>query len=192
MSTQKPLSTYVVAKQLGVDLTTVVGWCRQGKLPSYKTPGGHRRIPLEDLVTFLKKYRMPIPVELRHLLKVRCLIVDDEVSIRTLIKKALKKFLKGVHIEEAGNGFEAGQKVSDHRPQLVILDLNLPGLNGFQVCEAIRKDHRLKKTKILAITGMNIEENKKRILSAGADSFLQKPFRLEALKESLMNLLEKN
>jgi two-component system, OmpR family, response regulator len=183
-------STKDIARLLGVDYTTVIGWCEKGKLPSFKTPGGHRRVYYHELVQFLRTYNLPIPPELKSADGLRCVIVDDEAVIRTLAVRVVRQIDAKAKIEEAGDGFTAGQKISDILPQLVILDLNLPGLDGFRVCEHIRQDKRLAQAKILAITGRDTVENKKKILNAGADDYLAKPFDAKTLKSVLLKLLQ--
>jgi excisionase family DNA binding protein len=182
-------STFEVAQLIGVDMTTVIGWCKQGKLAAYTTPGKHRRIKAGDLVAFLNEYKMPIPPSLVPERELRCVVVDDEATIRSLVKRALKDMDPSIKVQEASNGFEAGQQIIDTRPHLVVLDLNLPGMDGFKVCQIIRKDDRLKQTKILAISGFDTAETHKKILEAGADVFLPKPFRPQALKEKVVQLL---
>lgn len=187
----KIFSTFEVAQLIGVDMTTVIGWCKQGKLAAYTTPGKHRRIKADDLVAFLTAYKMPVPALLIKIKEPewRCLVVDDEAPIRTLIKRALKDLDPSMQVHEASNGFEAGQKISDVLPHLVVLDLNLPGMDGFKVCQIIKKDVRLKQTKILAISGFDTAETNKKILDAGADEFLPKPFSLETVKKKVLSFL---
>ena len=78
--------------------------------------------------------------------------------------------------------------MSDLSPSLVVLDLNLPGVDGFDVCRSIRSDPNLKRTRILAITGYAVEESKLKALEAGADEFLAKPLEINNLKEKLQVL----
>jgi two-component system response regulator RpaA len=75
----------------------------------------------------------------------------------------------------------------DLKPAVVVLDLNLPGVDGFRVCEMIRKDPRLQHTKILAISGD--AEFEKKILAAGADDFAAKPFQMESLRKKIRRLI---
>jgi len=184
----KPYSTFEAAQLLGVDMTTVIGWCKQKKLAAYKTPGGHRRIKSRDLVNFLKEYQMPIPAVLKHEAIFRALVVDDEAAVRNLVVRVLKEVDKEAEIEQAADGFEAGMKVLDILPQLVVLDLNLPGLDGFRVCKNIRDDDRFNKTRILAISDNNTSDYRSRILGAGANAFLPKPFTPNDFKEMAQKL----
>lgn len=189
MDTPKLFTTFNAAKLLGVDMTTVIDWCKQGKLPAFKTPGGHRRIHAKDLVKFLQAYKMPVPATLQQMAQVQCLVVDDEPEIRRLVSRVIRNLDSTANVDTAEDGFEAGKKIVDMLPHLVVLDLMLPGINGFKVCENIRNDPRLKDTKILAITGLDTAENKKRIMGAGANDYLPKPFEADDLKKRLQALL---
>ena len=186
-----PLTTHEVSQYLNVDLTTVILWCNQGKLAAYKTPGGHRRVETQNLLEFLRLYRMPVPSRLAQKVKknLKVLVVDDEASIRRVMSRGIKKAMPEIELFEAQDGFEAGKLVLDSLPDLVILDLKLPGMDGFRVCANIRQDSRFKETKILAVTGENTAENRKKILAAGADDYLPKPFEVKTLLEKAFKLL---
>jgi len=183
-------STKDMAKLLGVDYTTVIAWCEKGKLPSFRTPGGHRRIHFSDVMNFLHQYNLPIPPALTGSGALSCVVVDDEPDIRELATRVVRQIEPKATIEVAEDGFAAGQKIMDLLPNLVVLDLNLPGLDGFSVCERIRKEKRLANTKILAITGRDTPENKKKILLAGADDYLPKPFDAKTLKDAILKLIK--
>ena len=179
-------TTHQIAKFCKVDISTVANWIDGGKLSAYKTPGGHRRVRGNHLLNFFKQYNMPIPGKLSSLDKERILVVDDDLNVREAITKVLEtKDTYEVFI--ATDGFEAGQAVSDFNPSLVILDIMLPKIDGFKVCKIIKTRDR--SIKILAVTGYPTEENKKKILDAGADIFLAKPFAVEALLKNIENLL---
>lgn len=186
----QPLTTFEVSRHLKVDLTTVINWCDEGKLKAYKTPGGHRRVQPNDFLHFLEVYHLPVPKEFEPGEGgVRVLVVDDEDQIRRLVSKAFKRCFPEARIFEARDGFEAGKLLLDSLPQLVVLDLMLPGVDGFRICENIRQDARFKNTKVLAITGQSTAENRERILRAGADDFLSKPFEIHDLTEKVTKLL---
>lgn len=171
---KKIFTTYEVSQLCDVDLSTVINWINQEKLAAYKTPGRHRRVRREDLVDFLKKYNMPIPKALEE--KQKILLVDDDPVIIDLIMRTLKKEKDRIEIRVSRDGFEAGKQVGLFHPDLVILDLKLPGLDGSQICRNIKGDPATKKIKILAISGSDTTNNRKKILAYGADSFLAKPF----------------
>src|SRR5258708_19094466 len=185
----KLFTTFETAKLLGVDMGTIIDWCQQEKLAAFKTPGGHRRINPQDLLNFLRQYKMPIPPSLSQLSSLKCLVVDDEPEVRRVVAHAIKSLDPDADVDQAGDGFEAGAKALDSFPNLVVLDIGLPGMNGFNVCKRLRADPRFKNTKILAITGRDTPDIKKRILDAGADDYFPKPFDPKELKERLSRLL---
>lgn len=187
-----PLTTHEISRYMHVDFKTVINWCEEGKLRAYKTPGGHRRVQPENFLDFLRQYEIPIPKTFEERMKgiLKILIVDDETEIRKVIRRTLKKNFPEAAVYEAQDGFEAGKMLLDALPHLVILDLKLPGIDGFRVCSNIKNDERLKETKILAITGQNTEENKQNIIKEGADDFLPKPFDTKDLTEKIIRLLQ--
>lgn len=188
--TGKPVyTTYEIGKICHVDLTTVISWIEKGILPGYRTPGGHRRVSREDLIDFLKKYRLPLPPEWAGSEKKKILIIDDEPKILSYCLRALKKLKFETEVESADDGFSGGRKISTLLPDLVILDLRLPGVDGFELCRDIRNDERLKKTKILAITAYDSPETKEKIIACGADAYLGKPFDISDLIKAVENLL---
>lgn len=187
---KRAFGTHDIATICHVTPATVGHWIEKGLLPTFTTGGGHRRVWDENLVTFLNEHNIPVPEELRAFTLLQVLIVDDEEPVRRVIRRSLQKLYSDTEIHEAADGFEAGQKVAQLSPALVILDLKLPGIDGLKVCKMIRSDGRLKNTKILAISGHHPEESAKQSLAAGADAFLAKPFELNGLKEKLNGLLK--
>lgn len=187
---KKAFGTYDIAKICHVTPSSVGHWIEKGLLPTFTTGGGHRRVWAKDLVTFLKAHNIPVPGELQTLSSPQVLIVDDEDQVRKVIRRTIKKYHPQVEIHEAVDGFEAGQKVTQLLPSLVILDLRLPGIDGLKVCKIIRSDERLRNTRILAISGYTPEESEKQSFNAGADDFLRKPFDINELKEKIAGLLE--
>lgn len=182
---KKYLGTFEIAKMCHVSPGSVIRWIHEGKLAAVSTAGGHRRVPREEVAWFLKSLGMPVPVELENTEKIKVLIVDDEKPIRELIQTVIRKHLRGALIEEAEDGFIAGTKLNSFVPHLVILDLNLPGLNGLRVCDFIRKAPQLKKSRILAISGLHDPGIQEKILKLGANDFLAKPFDVNLLREKI-------
>jgi excisionase family DNA binding protein len=195
---EKFFSTFEVARMCYVSPGSVIRWIHEGKLEAGLTAGGHHRVPAEAVLQLLESLRMPIPLELQELSRVETqnrkhtltlLIVDDEPGMRQMIHSVLEQQFRGVRIEEAADGFHAGWKAHQLRPDLVILDIMLPGLNGYRVCELIRKFPEMSHTKIIAMTGVPDPEAQAKILKLGADGFIAKPFDVDALKEMIVNQL---
>ena len=101
----------------------------------------------------------------------RILIVDDEPRIRRIMRTTLAR--EGYEVEEAKTGEEALEKVREFRPDLVLLDINMPGMGGLAACQAIRADTSIA---IIMLTVRNAEADKVQALDAGADDFVAKPF----------------
>ncbi|MFY7864071.1 response regulator transcription factor [Roseateles sp.] len=105
----------------------------------------------------------------------KILIVEDQEEIRELIRVTLE--FDDYEIEEAPNGDEGLSKAASAKPDLVLLDVMMPGgLNGLQVCQRIKGDPALKRTKVILLTARGQEADKQAGLKAGADEYLVKPF----------------
>jgi excisionase family DNA binding protein len=189
MQRKKTLTTFDVAALIDVYHKTVSNWIDNGKLKAYLTPGGHRRVKTEDLIAFLTEHKMPIPPELASGDKKKILIVDDEEMILKLVSKAIlgKSRSDFYSVFTAADGFNAGKMYSEIKPDLIILDIQLPGIDGITLCNNIRTND--KGVKIIAITGYATPENKRNMLAAGADAFFPKPLDMRILAEKVDELL---
>lgn len=176
------LTTHKVAKLMGVSLPTVVNWVNAGKLLAHRTPGGHRRIAASDLVQFARDYDYPLSAEfLRSVDRVpRVLIVDDDEDFCELVSDYLQ--MKGaLNVEVANSGFAAGLIVARFKPDLILMDIMMPDMDGFQVLATLRESQETVKTPVLACTAYRDPELDARIEAESFDGFLQKPLRLEHL-----------
>jgi CheY-like chemotaxis protein len=168
----------------------VLKWIGSGKLPVFTTPGGHYRVLRTDFKDFLLRNGMFVDDGFfgKRRTKRRILIVDDEPMLVTFIEGALR--LEGKYeLSTATDGFDAGQQVIAFEPDLIVLDIMLPGMDGFDVCHRVKADAATKHIKILAITGFATDENIRKILHAGADDYLAKPLKMQELKEKIEELL---
>lgn len=105
------------------------------------------------------------------------LIVDDEAHIRLLLEESLADLEdEGVRLLSANNGREALERIREYRPRLVLLDVMMPELSGFDVCEIVRADPQLGDTYIIILTAKGQESDRLRGLAAGANEFVTKPF----------------
>jgi excisionase family DNA binding protein len=184
------LTTGDVASYCEVTSAAVIKWIDSGKLPVFTTPGGHYRILRSDFRDFLMRHGMFIDEGYfgKGRSKKRILIVDDEPTVVTFIEGALRLEAK-YELSTAGDGFDAGQQVATFKPDLIILDIMLPGMDGFEVCTRVKTDAATRDVKILAITGFATEENIGKILHAGADDYLAKPLKLQELQTKVKELL---
>lgn len=182
---EKLFGTQEIAKMCQVAQGTVIRWIKEGKLPASSTAGGHNRVRSKDLLQFLTDLRLPIPVELRKSEQKRILIVDDEINLRNLVRWVIEQNFSNILIEEAEEGFIAGWKAHDFLPDLVILDLMLPGMDGFRVCQFIRSFPQFQNVKIIAISAIMDGEIEKKFKDYGAQDVLAKPFDPDILKEKI-------
>ena len=137
-----------------------------------------------DLLRFLKEHKMPIP-EALGLPSVRILVVDDEPALRQMISRALKSANPDYEIIEAQDGFRAGQMVATLKPNVVILDLRMPGMDGFEVCRLIKGQQKTQDTVVLAMTAYPSPEIEKRIRECGASDYFAKPLDMERLLDTV-------
>ncbi len=183
----KTYTTFYIGKICGVYPTTVANWIDDGKLKAFTTPGGHRRVGAKVLKEFLEKYNVPLSDELAFEDRKKVLVVDDDNAVIKVILRILAKD-KNYEVHSASDGFQAGNLFGEIKPALVILDIKLPGIDGFEVCRMIRKKN--KNVKIIAITGYDSEETRKKIIASGADVYLPKPFKAEELLTKVRALIE--
>jgi excisionase family DNA binding protein len=179
-----------VAELLMVNPVTVRQWAARGLLRSLTTPGGHRRFLLSDVEEFARS-RGATPVARHSGRPDRVLIVDDDLNVSRLIQELIHERDANVDTEIARDGFEAGVKVESFRPHALVLDLMMPGMDGFEVCRRLRARPTLNHIRIVAITGFPSTENVDRILAAGADACLEKPVDSERLLAELGLMAEK-
>lgn len=171
---KKSLSTSEVARLLGVTAGSVANWIDRNRLKAGRTPGGHRRIVVSDLVDFLKRQKLPIPPELIPS-PARIVIVDDDASVTKWIAAEIKAQHPDFEVLEAHDGFSAGEIVGARKPDVVVLDLLMPGIDGYEVCRRIKATEATKHAAVLAITGHPSPEAEKQILECGAQVCLSKP-----------------
>jgi excisionase family DNA binding protein len=184
-------TTSEVARYCAVTNDGVLKWIKSGKLRAFSTPGGHYRISAEDFREFLQRYDMPIDESFfRASRKERTvLVVDDEPDIREIVRRVLKELDDEMRVVEAADGYEAGIKIGSMTPDLVILDLMMPKVDGLSLCKSIRDNPETRTVKVLAITAFPEQDNVKKMYDAGADLCLIKPLQLEHFKLEVIRLL---
>jgi excisionase family DNA binding protein len=184
-------SALEVANICGVVNQTAINWIKSKHLKAFTTPGGQYRIYADDLVNFLEGRDMRVPEELFAILKGdtsnTILIIDDNEELNNLLKEVIGKQMKGYKIYQAFDGFEAGKLLGEHKPKVILLDIDLPGVDGYTLCKRIKNDESLGNPTVLSISGIDDGEAEKRILREGADAFFPKPIDFS----DLINHIEK-
>lgn len=171
MALKPYLTPNEAAALLMVAPATLRVWSDKGLLRAQTTPGGHRRYPRHELERFLREHGQGNAAARKGR---KILIVDDEAAFTRYLSTLLAE-CPGVESAIAHDGFSAGQRVHTFHPDTILLDLMMPGLDGFQVCAQIKADPATQGIRVVAMTGYPSPENIGRILAAGAESCLAKP-----------------
>jgi excisionase family DNA binding protein len=185
------LTTGQIASSCQVTIPTVKRWIREGHLTAFQTAGGHFRVTEEEFRRFQDALRMPVDrtgTEAETQAQPRILIVDDDAALLETLLEALS-WDGRYTVEVAQDGYEGLIKVGSFAPNLLVLDIRMPGLNGFQVCRRVKSAPATREIRILAITGQSVHHTREQILEAGADGFLEKPIRLDELQSEVARLI---
>lgn len=184
-------SALEVANICGVVNQTAINWIKNNHLKAFTTPGGQYRIYAEDLLDFLQSRGMRVPEELHEISeakKKKILIIDDDLELNKMINNVVQEKLSGFEIFQAYDGFEAGRVISDEKPHVIILDIDLPGIDGHALCKKIKNDHSLGSPVVIAISGLDEESEGEKILSEGADAFFPKPLDFDRMVSTIKDL----
>ena len=181
-------TTGEAAKVCKVSQQTIIRCFDNGQLKGFRVPGSRfRRIPREALYKFMKDNG--IPTDALESGKRKVLLVDDDNELVELMTKVLEEDGR-FEVRIASNGFDAGMMVKEYRPDLIVLDVMLPDINGKEVCQRVRSDNSLEDVRIVCISGMIEDDKIQELRDAGANDFLHKPFEVETLIERMCALLD--
>jgi two-component system, OmpR family, response regulator RpaA len=181
-------TTGEAAKVCKVSQQTIIRCFDSGQLKGFRVPGSRfRRIPRDALYRFMKENG--IPTDALESGRRRVLIVDDDQAVVDLISEVLAGDAR-FETKVVNNGFGAGILAKEYHPDLIILDVMLPDINGQQVCELLRKDATMSDIKIICISGMIEEDKIQELRESGADDFLHKPLDIDELMRRVCRLLD--
>jgi len=119
----------------------------------------------------------------------RLLVADDKPTNRELIRTVLESL--GYEVSEADDGVEAVRVARETQPDMIILDLHMPGMDGFGVLTELRRDGAFARTPIMALTASAMQGDRQRAMDAGFDSYISKPVPLPVLREEVVRLLNR-
>lgn len=187
-------SALEVANICGVVNQTAINWIKNNHLKAFTTPGGQYRIYSEDLVDFLNNRGMRVPEELSDVAEKinsnkKIMIIDDDKDLNEMMKLIFSRKLEEFDIIQAFDGFEAGKLLVSEKPDVIILDIDLPGVNGHLLCTKIKEDKNLNSPVVISISGLDDTFEEEKILSEGADAFFTKPLDFDNLIASMKDLL---
>ena len=183
------MTVFTASKYCRVSSKTIINWIESGHIKAYKTVGGHRRIKKRDLEAFMREQGIPLPEKEENSEKKKILVVDDDLIIVESIVQALEEDEFDYEVISASDGFEAGLQVNHFHPDLLILDIMMPDIKGFEVCRKIKEGLETKNIKIIVLSAYLDEEKFKQMKEYGADVCFSKPLPLPKLKQEVAKLL---
>jgi two-component system, OmpR family, response regulator RpaA len=167
-------TTGEVAQICSISQQTVIRCFDSGRLRGFRVPGSKfRRIPRGHLIHFMRENNIPTDKLERQ--SKRVVVIDDDKAVVDMLVDLLQR--DGFYEVKTGHtGFEAGLLARDFLPDVLLLDLKLPDVNGNIVCQRIRATPEMSHTKIIMISGVADPDEIDQLMKAGADAFIKKPF----------------
>lgn len=165
-------TTREAAELLGISLRTAQLWVESGLLEAWKTNGGHRRIDRQSVERLIAKpteqerqsvtLQAPTPtpriVPSLPAQPLNVLVVEDEPALRRIYELTLARWPLRPNVESAADGYEALLRIGHLKPDLLITDLRMPGMDGFRMLRTIRSMQELSAMNIVVVTGLHPEE----------------------------------
>ncbi len=191
ISVPKPLGVGEAAQICRVTTRTINYWIKAGKLKAYTTPGGHFRIWPNDLRDFLKAYNMNMSSELGKERRRKVLIIESDEAYSDMMRNILLDKFDDCEFHNSHDGYEALIILGDLKPDLVVLDLTMPGVDGFRMLELISDRSAVHPLKILVLSGSSSSATVERLRRSRVNRWLTKPVSTAELIHSVQNLLTK-
>lgn len=197
MGNEDHLSLGKIAKQCNVSRTTVYRWIVNGHLNAYSLPSGHYRVRPEDLADFRKTFNMPEtrssdadPARHAEEKDLHVLIADDHPDMVLVLRRVVERFLPEAHIHEALNGVDTCISVGTVKPQLLLLDIMMPGMDGFAVLEELLQRDELSNSKIIIVSAYEPFDRVEELKSTHEQvvECMHKPISVEQLGEHIQRI----
>ncbi len=179
------LTSSEVGALLQVNPSSVKKWVNEGRIVAFRTPGGHRRIRVADLVSFLDLHKMPIPKCLSAAFRRRLLIVDDDETHLKALGRSFKRHADQVEVALSSNGIDALVLVGSFKPNLILLDVFMPELDGLEVCRRLQANRLTSGIGVVLVSSHMSAGVEEAALEAGARRCLRKPLDLEVVLSEL-------
>lgn len=189
MTYKKPLSVGQVAEICRVSKKTVLNWIYDGALKAFTTYGGHYRVWPVNVKKFLDSSGMDIPFDFVDDRNTHLLIIDDDKDYAQMLKSAIGAELPGVEITTTDDGYEGLMLIGEIKPQLVILDIKMPKLDGFQVLEMLKNKKPDHEMKILVVSGYLDKDTREQLKKTVADYALDKLSDINILIKTIVSVV---
>ncbi|NOY75985.1 MAG: response regulator [Kiritimatiellaeota bacterium] len=179
MRKKKSMRTGEAAEYLDVSKASITNWVRSGRLKASTTPGGHYLFTKEVLDAFALERGMIPPEPLRPDAseKYKILVIDDDEAFRSFTREALDTYT-GYELREAEDGMQGALITGAWRPDMIIVDLRMPNMNGVEFCEFVKKDDSMAHTKLVVVSAYLAPEVREAVEILAVDAVLDKPVRL--------------
>ena len=164
-----------VAELLMVSPVTIRQWAQKGMIEAMTTAGGHRRFSLEAVRQFARERDIDLSLTLGDDAS-SLLIVDDDEQLNRFLVALFNSRVSSLTVHSAADGFQAGRLMQAHVPDVVLLDVMMPGIDGVAVCKSIKGDAKTAHARVIGMTGFYSDELAARMRAAGAETLLRKPF----------------
>ncbi|MCX7187371.1 MAG: response regulator [Methylophilales bacterium] len=193
INTKEFCTTLEAAEALGVTRRTVQLWVDSKVLHAWKTPGGHMKIPVAAVNQLLAQQKKAIELAKEEDPRgFNILYVEDDLAQQKLLSNFFAKSSLKVNLHLANNGFEGLLSIGSNMPNLLISDLKMPGMDGFEMLRHLKADKSHKNLNIIAFTSMNLEEVEANGgLPDGVKLFL-KPIKFKEVELYIESLLKNN
>ena len=184
-------STREAAVLLGVSIKTAQLWVETGVLQAWKTPGGHRRIRRESVDTLLRERipQSPATPVAKATARLKILIVDDDTRLLELYRLTFDSWNLPLQIFTANNGFNGLVTLGEVRPDLLIADLSMPGMNGFRMVSSLRSAPSTTALRVIIVSGLSSAEISEQGGLPNDVEFFSKPVPFEQLRQRVGMLL---
>jgi len=188
MTDNEFLSTRQAAQRLGVSLGTVQNMVENGVLDAWKTAGGHRRIPAASVDALLAKRRKQISRTVDNGGRLDILIAEDDTTLQKLYQMTFDNWKLPVDLRIVGDGFEGLLQVGQRRPDILIADLMMPGMDGFEMIRRLRAMPELSPMDIIIVSAIDSNEVRQRDIPGDVTVF-GKPIPFHEIKGFLLGRL---
>jgi excisionase family DNA binding protein len=180
-------SALEVANICGVVNQTAINWIRNGHLKAFTTPGGQYRVYADDLSDFLDKRGMRNSLDVRHGMngntaREAAMIIDHDWNMNNRLKTWIQKNFSGYEVVQAFDCFEAGHRMALSRPGIVFLNIDLPGIDGFELAKRIKENPGLGSPIVIALVNSDTVETDKNDSSAWINASFPRHFDLNKLR----------
>ncbi|MGB5133150.1 MAG: response regulator [Steroidobacteraceae bacterium] len=182
-------STRGAAARLRVSLRTVQLWSEAGVLRAWKTPGGHRRILVSSVDDLLRRRGSELARRAENG-RYQVLIVEDEPDFRRLFELHLGSWGLPIELHSVPSGFDALVRIGASRPDLLITDLRMPGIDGFEMIRSLQASEAISELEVIVVTALTGHTINERGGLPERITVLHKPLRFEELRQRLLQLLQ--